>query len=162
MSGSRICYRCIHFGTLIVLSYRHLKNSKCSERLSLNFPFLPKDRVSERSSTLQNLLPGSFIKKGRLTLITCESKVNMLVAQLCPTLCNPMDCSLPGYLSMEFSRQEYWSGLPFPSPGDLPHPGIKPRSLTLQADSLQSELPGKPKMGLLPPHQGIELWSPII
>ena len=40
---------------------------------------------------------------------------------------------------MGFSRQEYWSGLPFPSPGDLPDPGIKPRSLTLQADSLLSE-----------------------
>ena len=45
---------------------------------------------------------------------------------------------------MEFSRQEYWSGLPFPSPGDLPDPGIKPRSPILQADSLPSELPGKP------------------
>ena len=45
-------------------------------------------------------------------------------------------------LSMEFSRQEYWSGLPFPSPGDLPNPGIKPRSPTLQADALTSELPG--------------------
>ena len=39
-------------------------------------------------------------------------------------------------LSMEFSRQEYWSGLPFPSPGDLPDPGIEPRSSVLQADSL--------------------------
>ena len=46
--------------------------------------------------------------------------------------------------SMGFSRQEYWSGLPFPSPGDLPHPGIKPRSPTLQADVLTSEPPGKP------------------
>ena len=45
---------------------------------------------------------------------------------------------------MGFSRQEYWSGLPFLPPGDLPHPGIKPRSLALQADSLPSELPGKP------------------
>ena len=43
---------------------------------------------------------------------------------------------------MEFSRQEYWSGLPFPSPGDLPNPGIKPRSPTLQADALPSEPPG--------------------
>ena len=42
---------------------------------------------------------------------------------------------------MEFSRQEYWSGLPFPSPGDLPDPGIKPRSLELQADALLSEPP---------------------
>ena len=47
-------------------------------------------------------------------------------------------------LSMEFSRQEYWSGLPFPSLGDLPNPGIKPGSFVLQADSLPSEPPGKP------------------
>ena len=45
---------------------------------------------------------------------------------------------------MGFSRQEYWSGLPFPSPGDLPNPGIEPASPTLQADSLPSESPGKP------------------
>ena len=45
--------------------------------------------------------------------------------------------------SMEFSRQEYWSGLPFPSPGYLPNPGIEPGSPTLQADALQSEPPGK-------------------
>ena len=46
-------------------------------------------------------------------------------------------------LSMGFSRQEYWSGLPFPSPGDLPHPGIEPVSPSLQADALPSEPPGK-------------------
>ena len=45
--------------------------------------------------------------------------------------------------SMGFSRQEYWSGLPLPSPGDLPNPGIKPGSPTLQADALPSEPPGK-------------------
>ena len=45
--------------------------------------------------------------------------------------------------SMEFSRHEYWSGLPFPSPGDLPDPGIEPGSPTLQADALPSEPPGK-------------------
>ena len=48
-------------------------------------------------------------------------------------------------LSLEFSRQEYWSGLPFPSPGDFPNPGIKLQSPVLQADSLPSEPPGKPK-----------------
>ena len=47
-------------------------------------------------------------------------------------------------LSMGFSRQEYWSGLSFPSPGDLPHPGIEAGSPALQADSLPSEPPGKP------------------
>ena len=52
-------------------------------------------------------------------------------------------CQAP--LSIGFSRQEYWSGLPFPSPGDLPNPGIKARSPALQADSLRSEPPEKPK-----------------
>ena len=47
--------------------------------------------------------------------------------------------------SMGFSRQEYWSGLPFPSPGDLPDPGIEPRSPAFQADALTSEPPGKPR-----------------
>ena len=61
----------------------------------------------------------------------------MLVAQSCPTL-------RPHGLSMEFSRQEYWSGLPFPSPGDHPNPGIEPGFPALQADSLLSELLGKP------------------
>ena len=51
-------------------------------------------------------------------------------------------------LSMGFSRQECWSGLPFPSPGDLPDPGIEPGSPALQADALPSEPPGKPPWGL--------------
>ena len=53
-------------------------------------------------------------------------------------------CQAP--LSVEFSRQEYWSGWPFPFPGDLPDPGIKPVSPALQADSLPSEPPGKPSV----------------
>ena len=48
-------------------------------------------------------------------------------------------------LFMEFPRQEYWSALPFPSPGDLPDPGIEPRSPALHADSLPSEPSGKPQ-----------------
>ena len=62
----------------------------------------------------------------------------MLVAQLCPALYDPM-----APLSMEFSRQEYWSGLTFPFPGDLPDPGLAPGSPALQEDSLLSEPPGK-------------------
>ena len=49
---------------------------------------------------------------------------------------------------MEFSRQEYWSGLPFPIPGNLPNPGIKPMSPELQADSVLSEPPGKLPLGI--------------
>ena len=66
-----------------------------------------------------------------------------LVTQSCLTLCNPMDyiaCQAP--LSTEVSRQEYQSELPFPSPGALPDPGIKPGSPTLQTDALPSELLG--------------------
>ena len=48
-------------------------------------------------------------------------------AESCPTLCDSMDCSR-SVSSMEFSRQEYWGGLPFPPPGDLPDPGIEPES----------------------------------
>ena len=58
--------------------------------------------------------------------------------------------SFHGELSMEFSRQEFWSGLPFPSPGDLSNPGIKPRSPALEADSLLSKPPGKPPYRSLP------------
>ena len=67
--------------------------------------------------------------------------------QSCPTLCDPWTVAHQGPPSMGFSRQEYWSGLPFPSPGDLPNPGIKPRSPTLQADALTSEPPGKLRVG---------------
>ena len=55
----------------------------------------------------------------------------------------PVACQVP--LSMGFSRQEYWSRLPFPAPGDLPNPRIKPRSPTLHSDSLPDEPQGKPK-----------------
>ena len=111
----------------------------------------------------------------------------MKVTQLCPTLCDPMDCpwNSPGQNtgvgslsllqifpkvkwselnslshvrlfttpwtaasqappSMGFSKQEYWSGVPFSSPGDLPDPGIEPRSPSLQVDTLPAKPPGKP------------------
>ena len=57
----------------------------------------------------------------------------------------PWTAAYQAPLSMGFSRQEYWSGLPFPSPGDLPDPGIEPGSPALQADALTSEPPGKQK-----------------
>ena len=59
-----------------------------------------------------------------------------LVAQSCPTLSSPWTVACQAPLSLGFSRQECWSGLPFPSPGDLSHPRIEPGSPALQADSL--------------------------
>ena len=55
----------------------------------------------------------------------------------------PWMVALQAPLSMGFPRQEYWSGLPFPSPGDLPDPETKPKSPAVQVDSLPSETPGK-------------------
>ena len=61
------------------------------------------------------------------------------VVQSRPTFCYPMNCvACQAPLSMEFSRQEYWTGLPFPSLGDSPHSGMEPGSPALQADSLPS------------------------
>ena len=75
-----------------------------------------------------------------LDFILCAKKVgggDLLVSDSC----DPMDyIAYQAPLPMGFSRQEYWGGVPFPSPGNLPNPGIKPRSPALQADSLPSEL----------------------
>ena len=66
-----------------------------------------------------------------------------LVTKSCPTLVTPWTVARRAPLSMGFSRQEYWSGLPFPSPGDLPNPGMESGSPALQADSLSTETQGK-------------------
>ena len=84
-----------------------------------------------------------------LNIFLCASvgqhHVKLLFSQSCLTLCSPTNYT-PS-LSTEFARQEYWSGLPFNSPGDLPNSGIEPRSPALQADSSPAEPPGKPKLG---------------
>ena len=67
----------------------------------------------------------------------------------CPALATPWTVAHQAPLSVGFSRQEYWSHLPFPSPGYLPNPGIEPRSPALQADSSLTELSGKPNHPLL-------------
>ena len=66
----------------------------------------------------------------------------LLVAKSCPTLGTPWTVVCQSVLSMEFSRQEYWCGLTFPSSGDIHHPGIEPGPPALQADSLPTKLPG--------------------
>ena len=72
-----------------------------------------------------------------ITELVCQA---MEVTQQCLTLCDPMTIARQAPLSMEFSRQEYWSGS-FPFPGDLPNPGTELRSPALQADALTSEPP---------------------
>ena len=89
----------------------------------------------------------------------------VLVAQSCPTFCNPRDCSSSGSSVYGFSRQGYWNGLLFPSPEDLPNPGTEPRSPAWQADSLLFELQGNKWGASFPspedlPNPGIEPRSP--
>ena len=80
-------------------------------------------------------MANKHIKRFSISLV-----IGGLVTKLCPTLAIPWTVTCQAPLSMGFSRQEYWSGLPFPS---LPDPGIEPRSPALQADSLPTELQGK-------------------
>ena len=88
---------------------------------------------------LKLLSPSHTTRKGTPPTPCCES----FVAQLCPTLCDPVDYSPSGSSVHGILQARYWRGLTFPPPGDLPKPVIKPRSPELQADSLPSEPPGK-------------------
>ena len=92
-------------------------------------PGLDHDRAASRSLFLLSLMTHWLLPPGGGGLVT----------KLCPTLVTPGTVVHQAPLSMGFSRQEYWSGLPFPSPGDLHNPGIKPRSPALQVNSLLTE-----------------------
>ena len=109
-------------------------------------------------------------EQGCFYRIKCEVKWKLLSHVWLFATSRPVACQAP--LSMELSRQQYWSGLPCPSLGDLPNPGIEPRSPTLQADSLPSEPPGKPwwegdryvktqvkKVSVA--HSCLNLWDPM-
>ena len=87
---------------------------------------IEEERVVHGSENVSN-----HLCTGRVERWESESEVT----QSCPTLCEHMDCSPPGSSILGFSRQEYWSGLPSPSPGDLSNPGMEPRSPALQADA---------------------------
>ena len=83
-------------------------------------------------------------KSYRLGQVGCDNVVCAQLLQSCPILRNPMNCSLPGFSVHGIFQQEYWRGLPCPPPGDLPNPGIKPSSSSLQVDSLPTEPPREP------------------
>ena len=90
-------------------------------------------------------------RQGLRPIGSCEvlkSKCESVSCSVCLTLATPWTVAHQAPLSVEFSRQEYWSGLPCPSPGDLPGPGVEPGSPALQADPLPSKPPGKPRKGL--------------
>ena len=101
------------------------------------------------ASYIKRIVPGSF-SLGPPTLSAYSTFVVIVAVQSLShdSLVTPWTIAHQVPLSMTFSRQEFGSGLPFRSPGDLPNPGIEPRSPALQADSLPSEPPGKPQSGL--------------
>ena len=80
----------------------------------------------------------------KIVKVKVKSKVKVKLDSCVQLFVTPWTIAHQAPPSIGFSRQEYWSGLPFPSPGDLPDPGIEPKSSTLQADALTSEPPGKP------------------
>ena len=84
------------------------------------------------------------------TIVTeCGVGSCCLVTKSCQLFCDSMDHSLQAHLSMGFPRQEYWSGLPFPSPGDLSDPGIEPTSLASQVNSLPLNQWGSPQQHMV-------------
>ena len=87
-----------------------------------------------------SLIQFSVDGQGNVSSLLFKVKMKSLSVRLFVTLWTVAYHASP---SMGFSRQEYWSGLPFPSPGNLPDPGIEPRSPALEADTLTSEPPGK-------------------
>ena len=95
------------------------------------------------SNIIDSLISLSFLVVEKflcLCKILSSSSSRSEVAKLGPTLVTPWTVACQAPLSVGFSRQEYWTGLPFPFPGDLPNLGIEPRSPALQADSLPTEL----------------------
>ena len=84
--------------------------------------------------------------KGVAAQLGTNMKVKVKSLTCVRLFATPWTVAYQAPLSMGFSRQEHWSGLPFPSPGDLPEPGIEPGSPALQADALLSETPGKPQL----------------
>ena len=96
--------------------------------------------LQEKEHEVISFLFSFCLRRSEMGLV-CKIQVGGgFVAKLCPILVTPWTVVPQASLSMGFSRQEYWSGLPFPSLGDLPNPGIQPGSSVLWADSLPTEL----------------------
>ena len=129
----------LYFSMLMV--HLHCGSSSCSRINILN-------RFSKAELPLQSLIRNSDLVFVLFMLVAMKLKVKSL--SCVRVFATPWTVDYQAPQSMEFSRQKYWSGLLFPSPGDLPNPGIEPRSPSLQAYALPSEPPGKPKFNPIP------------
>ena len=124
--------------------------------------------LNQEITLMRELVVGAILIKGyrltykmsRLWEPVCStgaviSTCCCLVIQSCLTLCDLMDCSLPGSSVHGFPRQGSWSGLPFPSPGHFHNPGIKPQSPAWQSDSLPVSHLGSPTSGIKETDKGV-------
>ena len=145
---------CGNFFPLFCISYSNIENKTNKNYMMFTFihPNPRNIRVLAIILNLERVTRICFYEicflepKDRLKqLETMVNIVNItvlcLVAQLCLSLYDPTDCSLPGSSVYGDSPGKHWNGLPFPSPGDLPKPGIQSRSPALKVDSLPSEPP---------------------
>ena len=130
-SPSICLWKNIHRTCLVLELGRNMVRFQIAIQPAITTADYKKLRDKTKWETMQDLLTVAWSGGG-------------LVAKSCPTLATMWTVACQAPLSMGFSRQEYWSGLPFPSPGDLPKPGIKPGSPALHADSLLTKLWGKP------------------
>ena len=124
----------LRFRHVEIFSYDFEKNSVSKTDLSRLSPW--------QTALFQILFLGSTW--GHLLRIDFFSPYRPIKVKSGPSLCDPLAVAYQAPPPTGLSRQEYWSGLPFPSPGDLPDLGIEPKSPALQADSLPTELWGKP------------------
>ena len=116
---------------------REMASFEKEDMLTRSGPRVTKDECSSLKDQLQSWLASGNLVLGKLSSFPALSVSHSDSLQPAWAVAHQTP------LSMEFSRQEYWSGYPFHSPGDLSDPGIEPESLALQADSLPPEPPGK-------------------
>ena len=125
-----------------LLHCRHILYQLSYQRslIHINTPIRNKKFFKRENRNPESVAGCLFIEAGLTSkMMISNLKSESKIAQSCPILCDPMDCSPPGSSIHGIFQVRVWSGLPFPSPGDLPDPRIEPRSPALQADALTSE-----------------------
>ena len=133
-------HMCVHTHTHTHTHTRSLEYSAMKKEGDLGTTWMDFEGIllSELRQTDEYHMSSHIWKKVKVKSLNCDWH-----------FATPWTVAYQAPLSMGFSRQEYWSGLPFPSLGDLPNPGIEPRSPALQTDALPSEPPRKPYIGNL-------------
>ena len=131
-------------GTQVWSLVGELRSYIAAGQLSLCATTTEPTRSGTHVPQLESLCTAVTIPHAETKTQHSQTNVSVLDALSCPTLCDPWTVARQAPLSMGFSRQEYWGGLPFPSSEDLPGPGIEPWSPALQAGSLPTKPRGKP------------------